>query len=153
MFPSIRNRRLARVPLKKHCSIASAAFLTDELIVEIITWLPVKYLIQFKCVSKFYKTRISDPYFVQMHLEKSARNPHLALMWQDDLIAVHSSNGALLVHAMDYYAWLILSALIIFIISIFGTQRLEPNLEIFLSICVGILSSLLVMILWVKLRR
>jgi len=86
MFPSVRNRRLARVPLKRHRSMASAAFLPDELIVEIISWLPVKHLIQFRCVSKFYKTLISDPYFVQMHLEKSARNPCLALMWQDDLM-------------------------------------------------------------------
>ncbi|KEH34308.1 F-box protein interaction domain protein [Medicago truncatula] len=86
MFPSVRNRRLAWDPLKRHRSMASAAFLPSELIVEIISWLPVKYLMQFRCVSKFYKTLISDPYFVQMHLEKSARNPHLALMWQDDLL-------------------------------------------------------------------
>jgi F-box interacting protein len=73
--------------VKKHCSMASAAFLPTELIMEIISWLPVKYLIQFMCVSKFYKTLISNPYFIQMHLEKSARNnPCLALMWQDDLM-------------------------------------------------------------------
>ena len=58
--------------------------LPDKLIVEIISWLPVKYLIQFRCVSKFYKTLISDVYFIQKHLNKSARNTHLLLMKQDD---------------------------------------------------------------------
>ena len=72
--------------LKKHCSMASIAFLPTELIVEIISRLPMKYLLQLRCISKFYKTLISNPYFVQMHLEKSARNPCLALMWQDDLM-------------------------------------------------------------------
>ncbi|RHN67677.1 hypothetical protein MtrunA17_Chr3g0105261 [Medicago truncatula] len=51
MFPSVRNRRLAWDPLKRHRSMASAAFLPSELIVEIISWLPVKYLMQFRILA------------------------------------------------------------------------------------------------------
>jgi len=45
---------------------------------------PRENLIQFRCVNKCFNTLISDPYVVQMHLQKSSRNPHLALMWQDN---------------------------------------------------------------------
>ncbi|AES87605.1 putative F-box domain-containing protein [Medicago truncatula] len=64
--------------------LASQLILPDELIIEIMTWLPVKPLMQFKCVNKIFKTRISNPDFVQMHLNKSSQNPHLALMWKHD---------------------------------------------------------------------
>jgi hypothetical protein len=62
----------------------SAVILPDELIVEIFTLLPVKPLIRFRCVNKFFKTLISDPYFVQMHLNKSSRNWQLALTYYED---------------------------------------------------------------------
>jgi hypothetical protein len=61
------------------------AILPDELIVEIISWLPVKTLMKFKCVNKFLKTTISDPHFVQMQLNKSSRNLHVA-QWRSDLL-------------------------------------------------------------------
>lgn len=56
--------------------------------------LPVKYLMQMKCVCKSWNTLISEPFFVKMHLKeyntvkmhlnyqvmkRSARNPNLAL--------------------------------------------------------------------------
>ncbi|GAU25539.1 hypothetical protein TSUD_259720 [Trifolium subterraneum] len=59
---------------------ASAPILPDELMVEILSLLPVKLLIRFRCVNKFFKTLISDPYFVQIHFNKSSRNSYLALM-------------------------------------------------------------------------
>lgn len=64
---------------KKRPQSSSSAVLPDELILEIISWLPVKPLIRFRCVNNFFKTIVSDPHFVQMHLNKSSRNPHLAL--------------------------------------------------------------------------
>jgi len=55
----------------------AAAFLPDELIMEILSWLPVKSLMKFRCVNKFFKTVISNPQFVEVNLKKSVRNPHL----------------------------------------------------------------------------
>lgn len=62
---------------------SSAVVLPDELMAEILSWLPVKHLIQLRCVNKFFQTLISDPYFVQMHLMKSTRIPNLSLIWLD----------------------------------------------------------------------
>ncbi|XP_057422711.1 F-box/kelch-repeat protein At3g23880-like isoform X1 [Lotus japonicus] len=42
--------------------------LPDELIIEILSWLPVKSLLQFRVVSKTWKSFISDPQFVKLHL-------------------------------------------------------------------------------------
>lgn len=55
------------------------AFLPDELIVEIISCLPVKPLMRFRCLNKFFNTLISDPNFVKKHLKKSEQNPHLTV--------------------------------------------------------------------------
>ncbi|GAU18259.1 hypothetical protein TSUD_176010 [Trifolium subterraneum] len=52
--------------------------LPNELITEILSWLPVKYLMQMKCVSKSWNNLISDPKFVQLHLNRSARNPYFS---------------------------------------------------------------------------
>jgi len=51
-------------------------FLPDELIPEILSWLPVKSLMQMKSVSHTWNTLISDPKFIKMHLHRSARNPY-----------------------------------------------------------------------------
>ncbi|CAK8563500.1 unnamed protein product [Lathyrus sativus] len=74
---------MALHPLRKP-NLASSAILPDELMEEIFSRLSVKNLIQLKCVSKFFKTLISNPYFVKIHLKKSARTPNLALMWQNN---------------------------------------------------------------------
>ncbi|GAU42019.1 hypothetical protein TSUD_236860 [Trifolium subterraneum] len=54
-------------------------FMPDELITEILLFLPVKSLMQLKWVNKSWKTIISDPAFIKLHLKRSARNKHLAL--------------------------------------------------------------------------
>jgi F-box interacting protein len=59
---------------------ASSAIFPDELMVEIVSWLPVKYVMQLRCVNKFFNTLIFDPHFIQMHLNKSAQNLQLALI-------------------------------------------------------------------------
>lgn len=69
--------------LLRKANLASSAVLPDELIAEIFSWLSVKHVMQLRCVNKFFKTLISDPYFVQMHLEKSTPTPNLALVWLD----------------------------------------------------------------------
>ncbi|KAK2389137.1 F-box/kelch-repeat protein [Trifolium repens] len=64
-----RRRLVVRLRLPRR-----AAILPDELMVEIISWLPVKHVMQLRCVNKFFKNLIFDPHFVEMHLNKSARN-------------------------------------------------------------------------------
>ena len=57
--------------------------LYDELIEEILSRLPVKPLIQFKYVCKGWNSLMSDPYFIKLHLSKSAAKDdleHLQLM-------------------------------------------------------------------------
>ncbi|RZB41120.1 F-box/kelch-repeat protein [Glycine soja] len=57
--------------------------LCEELIEEILSRLPVKPLIQFKCVCKGWNSLMSDPYFIKLHLSKSAAKDdleHLQLM-------------------------------------------------------------------------
>lgn len=42
---------------------------------------------QFKCVCKSWKTLISHPTFVKLHLKRSARNKHIALnSWNDTIV-------------------------------------------------------------------
>ncbi|AES87590.1 F-box protein interaction domain protein [Medicago truncatula] len=54
--------------------------LPSELMTKILSLLPVKPLMRFRCVNKFYNTLISDPHFIQMHLKNSARNPNLMVI-------------------------------------------------------------------------
>ncbi|XP_050915873.1 F-box/kelch-repeat protein At3g23880 [Lathyrus oleraceus] len=46
-------------------------FLHNDLVTEVLSVLPVKSLIRFKCVSKHWKTLISDHSFVKLHLRRS----------------------------------------------------------------------------------
>ncbi|XP_058741977.1 F-box/kelch-repeat protein At3g23880-like [Vicia villosa] len=59
----------------------SPIILPDDLIAELLSFLPVKYLLQFKCVCNSWKILISDSAFVKLHLKRSAtQNPMLALI-------------------------------------------------------------------------
>ncbi|XP_022734817.1 F-box protein CPR30-like [Durio zibethinus] len=48
--------------------------LPEDIIVNILSRLPVKYLIQLKCVSKPWLSLISDPQFAKLHLAQSKKN-------------------------------------------------------------------------------
>ncbi|XP_049381474.1 F-box/kelch-repeat protein At3g23880-like [Solanum stenotomum] len=47
----------------------------EEILANILSRLPVQSLVRFKCVSKFWTTLISDPYFTKKHLNR-AKNDH-----------------------------------------------------------------------------
>jgi F-box interacting protein len=49
----------------------------EEMIVEILLRLPVRSLLQFRCVCKLWKTLISDPQFAKKHVLISTANPQL----------------------------------------------------------------------------
>ena len=44
--------------------------LPDELITEVLSFLDVKSLMRFKCLSKSWNSLTSDPFFVELHLNK-----------------------------------------------------------------------------------
>lgn len=46
-------------------------FLCEDLLIEIFSWLTVKSLIRFQCLSKSLKSLISNPTFVKLHLSNS----------------------------------------------------------------------------------
>ncbi|CAI8612337.1 unnamed protein product [Vicia faba] len=52
----------------------SPVFLPEELVAEVLPFLPVKSLVRLKCVNKSWKSLISDPTFVKRHLSRSERN-------------------------------------------------------------------------------
>ncbi|XP_058734434.1 F-box/kelch-repeat protein At3g23880-like [Vicia villosa] len=53
-----------------------SVFFPEDLITEIISLLPVKPLLRFKCVSNSWNTLISDPSFVKFHLKRSTTSPN-----------------------------------------------------------------------------
>ncbi|XP_058755859.1 F-box/kelch-repeat protein At3g23880-like [Vicia villosa] len=57
----------------------SPVTLPEELIVQILSLLTVQSLTRLKCVSKSWNSLISDPFFINMHLKKSSRVPHIMI--------------------------------------------------------------------------
>ncbi|OIT37477.1 PREDICTED: putative F-box protein At1g50870 [Nicotiana attenuata] len=72
-----KGKRVMR-PLKNTMQMdvdpAMGIHLAEKIIVDILSRLPVRSLLRFKCVSKFWKTLISDPYFKMKHLIHARNN-------------------------------------------------------------------------------
>lgn len=67
----------------------------DIIIVQILTRLPVKSLILFRCVSKQWRRSISDPQFIKKHLNRSKdehRNQRLVLTNESSLWSIAYNN-------------------------------------------------------------
>ncbi|XP_045797691.1 F-box/kelch-repeat protein At3g23880-like [Trifolium pratense] len=65
---------------KKCITLPSTVVLPHDLIVELLSYLPVKSLVRFRSVCKSWKTVIYDPTFVKLHLKRSpTRNPLFTL--------------------------------------------------------------------------
>ncbi|OMO85700.1 hypothetical protein CCACVL1_10044 [Corchorus capsularis] len=54
--------------------------LPQEIIANILSRLPVKHLIQLKCVSKPWRSLISDPQFAKLHLKAQSHNHRVLLL-------------------------------------------------------------------------
>ncbi|XP_058742202.1 F-box/kelch-repeat protein At3g23880-like [Vicia villosa] len=55
----------------------SLLFLSEDIIVQVLLYLPVKFLMQLRCVSKAWNTIISDPKFIKLHLQRSTKDRNL----------------------------------------------------------------------------
>ncbi|XP_058741888.1 F-box/kelch-repeat protein At3g23880-like [Vicia villosa] len=63
----------------------ATVFLHNDLVTEVLSALPVKSLVRFKCVSKHWKALISDHAFVKLHLRRSqTRNQYLTLVTSEE---------------------------------------------------------------------
>ncbi|XP_059310867.1 F-box/kelch-repeat protein At3g23880-like [Lycium ferocissimum] len=51
----------------------------EEIIMEILSKLPVRSILRFKCVSKYWETLMSDPYFKMMHLNHAKNSQKLVI--------------------------------------------------------------------------
>ncbi|WJZ96150.1 hypothetical protein VitviT2T_014863 [Vitis vinifera] len=64
-----RGRKELKAPDKdENCVSAREPFLPQEIVVEILNWMPVKYLLRMKCVCKQWNDLIQDRYFIQKHI-------------------------------------------------------------------------------------
>lgn len=45
--------------------------ISEEIMFEIFSWLPVKSLLRFKCITKFCKSHVSESHFVYIHTCRS----------------------------------------------------------------------------------
>jgi len=53
----------------------------EDMWMEILSKLPVKSLLRFSCVSKYFQSLICDPSFVKLHLQNSSKNTHFLLSY------------------------------------------------------------------------
>ncbi|XP_060212266.1 putative F-box protein At1g52490 [Lycium barbarum] len=60
---------------KMKSSVERKSEIPSDIISDIFSWLPIKSLCRFKCVSRFYNSLVSDPSFVDIHLSRSKYPP------------------------------------------------------------------------------
>ncbi|AES98556.1 putative F-box domain-containing protein [Medicago truncatula] len=58
----------------------SCIYLPDELVAEILSFLPVKSLMRLRCMCKSWKTLIYDSAFVKLHFQRPSRKKHIAVI-------------------------------------------------------------------------
>ncbi|XP_065857742.1 F-box protein CPR1-like [Euphorbia lathyris] len=76
------------------------ANLPEELINEILLWLPVKSLLRFRCVCKSFCAIMESQSFINSHFKRSSENRiHRKLI---DLGVHWKGNEGLLIHALDF---------------------------------------------------
>ncbi|KAM5580280.1 F-box/kelch-repeat protein [Rosa sericea] len=58
----------------------------DAVIVEILSWLPVKSLLRFRCVCKAWRALISESYFIKKHLTRTKIRSSFKLLVKESLV-------------------------------------------------------------------
>ncbi|PHT98108.1 hypothetical protein BC332_32965 [Capsicum chinense] len=81
---------------KKYWGEAMEVYFEEDILTNILSRLPVRSLLRFKCVAKFWKTLVDDPYFRMKHLNhtKNDKNFQKFLFYQlspmKDIFSIHS---------------------------------------------------------------
>lgn len=89
-------------------TMASSPFICDDLLWEILSWAPVKSLTRFRGARKSWDFIITDPDFVKLHFDRSAKNDDLARLQIipsaviDDFVGMWSSVHTFL-HSPDAF--------------------------------------------------
>ncbi|XP_071715244.1 F-box/kelch-repeat protein At3g06240-like [Rutidosis leptorrhynchoides] len=78
----------------------TTSFLCEDLIVEIIIRLPPKSLLQFRCLSKTWCSRITSSDFIRNHALRSLKTPNKVIVRQR--ILCQRQNGVILISTMLY---------------------------------------------------
>jgi len=65
-------------------TITSPKFIPNEHIPDLLSLLPVKSLLRFRCLSKSHDSLISDPNFIKLHLTRSAQKEDFTLVSTSD---------------------------------------------------------------------
>ncbi|PRQ52368.1 putative F-box domain, galactose oxidase/kelch, beta-propeller, F-box associated interaction [Rosa chinensis] len=58
----------------------------DAIIIEILSWLPVKSLLRFRCVCKAWRALISQSYFIKKHLIRTEINASFKLLVKESFV-------------------------------------------------------------------
>ncbi|KAL2587273.1 hypothetical protein AAZV13_13G101900 [Glycine max] len=64
---------------------------TQELLLETLSWVPVKTRMRFRCVSKWWCSLVFNPTFVKLHLQRSSKNTHILVTFEDQNIRQRQS--------------------------------------------------------------
>jgi hypothetical protein len=82
---------------------ALPVILPKELIGEVLSLLPVKSLMRMKCVCMSWKTLISNPIFVKLHLKKQStqNTTHFALLLRDNINGSSSVASVSVSHLLE----------------------------------------------------
>ncbi|CAO2825002.1 unnamed protein product [Amaranthus hypochondriacus] len=75
-FPQLLKERTKKEREKSMLIATKKAveYLPDNLVIEVLSWLPVKALLRFKAVNKSWYAMISSPHFVSKHLQNYYKN-------------------------------------------------------------------------------
>lgn len=83
--------------VKELGKLLSLALLPEEIMIEILLWLPLQSILRFKCTCKSWKTLFSDPGFSELHLQRAIATKkkcillrHLSIPSQD--FSLHADN-------------------------------------------------------------
>lgn len=70
--------------MKSRKSKGWVEFLPEEVIAQVLSYLPIKYLMQLRCVCKAWNTLLSHPSFIKLQLQQSKQNtPQILCMSKD----------------------------------------------------------------------
>ncbi|PHT29252.1 hypothetical protein CQW23_31124 [Capsicum baccatum] len=72
---------------------AMGIYFNEEIVVDILSRLPVRSLLRFKCVSKIWMALISEPYFTMKHLKLAKNNQNSPkILFLKDMFTSHLSS-------------------------------------------------------------